>query len=688
VGERLSRAINRAQERDEGFTLIELLVVIVILGILAAVVVFSVAGIGDKGKKASYATDARTVRTAEEAFCAKNGRYGTSAELVSGGFLASPSTYHGVAPVAGTGCTGAGDTSKGSFVITCDSAEDACTAGGATPVAEGVTQSLAAEPFSQSRWGERIASAGLPGPLGGNIQGGDLDGDGVPDFWTSETKKDVPGATNAGKVYAVSGKTLTVIYSINPPTPQSGVSFGFWIAPIGDLNGDGVNDLGVGTDAQSVGAGCLATGVPQPNPPSCFEKEGQAWTFNGANGALLHTFNNPVQQGRSGNQGRFGYRIVSAGDIVKADGTPGHDGVPEILIPGALNDVCATAGCTAAVTAAAGTAGTPANAGDLACADVTPFPAGCRQDQGQVFIFNGANSNLVRTLDMPATDYFNGPNTGVYSDDVTCKQTFPTCGSFGIALSATGDVNGDGIDDQSISAIYYAKTINPALPHCGSASPNTNCAISQGRMYQFSGNNGSLLATFDTPDPQIVSPLYFGYQDVGFHAPGDVNGDGVPDIYADGLGATIPASALDASGPGGYQGLAYVFDGKASVLAGHGVLLYRIPDPQPTQDHLWGYGMRTTDYDLDGHPDMIIGSVPGSAIGVSPPADQSGVTALIRGSNGAVFKLLSMPAAYPPQPGDGYPDYASSAPFQDLPISGTMSQDVGVILIFRSPTFN
>jgi peptide/nickel transport system substrate-binding protein len=99
----VSRTRNRS--RQDGFTLIELLVVIVILGILAGVVVFSVSGIDDKGESAAEATDARTIRTAQEAFFAKNGRYaGSVEELVEGGFLASPSDYHHIAPTSdGTG---------------------------------------------------------------------------------------------------------------------------------------------------------------------------------------------------------------------------------------------------------------------------------------------------------------------------------------------------------------------------------------------------------------------------------------------------------------------------------------------------------------------------------------------------------------------------------------------------------
>ncbi|MEU8764262.1 prepilin-type N-terminal cleavage/methylation domain-containing protein [Streptomyces sp. NPDC048659] len=86
---------SRARGQD-GFTLIELLVTIVILGVLAAIVVFSVRGIGDKGRGSAVAADAATLRTAEEAYCAKYGRYATADELKAKGLLGGDPVYNTV----------------------------------------------------------------------------------------------------------------------------------------------------------------------------------------------------------------------------------------------------------------------------------------------------------------------------------------------------------------------------------------------------------------------------------------------------------------------------------------------------------------------------------------------------------------------------------------------------------------
>ena len=125
---RISEMSRRGQK---GFTLIELLVVIVILGILSAVVVFAVRGVGDKGSTAAYATDAKTLRTAEELFCAKNGRYGTEAELIAGKFLSEPSSYHKITLGGGGACTAAGVANQSSYTISCNTNAAGCGAGGA-----------------------------------------------------------------------------------------------------------------------------------------------------------------------------------------------------------------------------------------------------------------------------------------------------------------------------------------------------------------------------------------------------------------------------------------------------------------------------------------------------------------------------------------------------------------------------
>ncbi len=223
----------------------------------------------------------------------------------------------------------------------------------------------APNPQPGGRWAERTATAG------------DLNGDGVNDLWVGVPRETVNGA-RVGRVYAMSGATLAgnpyhppqVLYTIDSPEPQAGNQFGFAISNIGDVNGDGVPDIAIGTDAQDVGA----------NP-----QQGKAWVFSGADGHLLYALDNPFPQGSFAHRARFGSRIGRAGDI-------NGDGVPDIIVGASGNDV-------------------PAG-----CSSISPLPADCRVGQGQAFIFSGnpidhlhGASGLLRTLDLPAEDQAPAP---------------------------------------------------------------------------------------------------------------------------------------------------------------------------------------------------------------------------------------------------------------------------------------
>lgn len=115
-----------------GFSLILLIVavvagVIILLAVLAAVVVFAVGGAEDKNTSEAVFSDARAIRTAEEAFCAKNGRYGTVEELVSQRLLSEPSRYTTAIPGPGGACSGANVASQSGFSIYCRLSEPSCT---------------------------------------------------------------------------------------------------------------------------------------------------------------------------------------------------------------------------------------------------------------------------------------------------------------------------------------------------------------------------------------------------------------------------------------------------------------------------------------------------------------------------------------------------------------------------------
>lgn len=460
-------------------------------------------------------------------------------------------------------------------------------------------------PQELGRFGERHAAAR-----------DDLNGDGVNDYFIGAPNHDVlaagaaqPYLEDAGRVWAVSGRTRDILYAITPPERQGQAKFGFFIQVLGDVSGDGDPDLAVGTQTQDTTAAGVSCAPPAAG---CNANQGKVWVFSGRTGALLYSVIPPPEGQVAG--ASFGSRLGNAGDI-------NGDGVSDLI-----------AGATGVVTG-----------------------------QGRAYIFDGKTGALLRTLAPP------DPNVG------------PGGLIFGLSVQGPGDVDGDGVVDQLVNAAGYN----------GAA----------GRLYLFSGRTGAVLSRIDNPNPQPGA--FFGFQDAAPRAPGDVNGDGRADIYANGFSQ---------DGPGGRaQGRMWVFDGRASVQSGQGVVLYEPKDPTP---HIGGqccFSLDRTDYNKDGRPDLYVGQSPHHTSARPCPGPpnaptscgsfQAGGTYVFDGRNGALLKSLELGpfgqgggegnlgsnlgwSAIAPGDlnADSEPDFVAGAPFQDV----GENKDEGSSFVFLS----
>ena len=119
---------------------------------------------------------------------------------------------------------------------------------------------------------------------------GDLDKDGVADIGVGSPKAiRVGNQDGPGIVYVYSGKTRKLIYTIRPGTANYHVAFGFSMAALGDVNADGYPDFVVGAPANN--------------------KPGYAYLYSGKDGAVIRKLTPPDSPGG------FGGSVVALGDV-------------------------------------------------------------------------------------------------------------------------------------------------------------------------------------------------------------------------------------------------------------------------------------------------------------------------------------------------------------------------------------
>lgn len=293
---------------------------------------------------------------------------------------------------------------------------------------DGVDDFVAGAAAANGQTGKVIAWSGATGALIHSINGtvaggwlgtsvgavGDVNGDNIPDFAAG-----APGAWNEatlpGTAYVFSGADGTVIHSWTGQGP--GHRFGFAGRTVGDVDMDGVPDIGVGA-IKATFAGW---------------RSGRAYVYSGATGNLIHFWDgdNAFDE--------LGHDISEAGDL---DG----DGRDDVLVAAdnrtGASYVRVRSGLDGTVLRQFNGFNTDFGhscdfAGDVDGDGVQDYVVGAPQDStnglyaGAVHFFSGATGLLLRT---------------VHGDAANDR--------LGYVVRGSGDVNGDGFNDVIAGTSY------------------------------------------------------------------------------------------------------------------------------------------------------------------------------------------------------------------------------------------